>query len=144
MSLMSWSSLKCPQNLQQILHGVSPEILALLKQQHYPVGICLPKVNSRNIRTRCKICSKLTINTPELHWWRGSGVFIVNFEHISPLVLVFLLLTLNAGWVYWHWFVVEECTIKNFAEGKKFNSFSNFFNSSLFKLIVIVKIISPP
>ena len=33
---------------------------------------------------------------------RRSGVFIVNFEHISHLVLVFLLLTLNmqlpAGW----------------------------------------------
>ena len=27
--------------------------------------------------------------------WRRSGVFIVNFEHISHLVLVFLLLTLN-------------------------------------------------
>ena len=26
---------------------------------------------------------------------KGTGVFIVNFEHISPLVLVFLLLTLN-------------------------------------------------
>ena len=29
-----------------------------------------------------------------LHW-RRSGVFIVNFEHISYLVLVFLLITLN-------------------------------------------------
>ena len=29
------------------------------------------------------------------HWrWRRFGVFIVNFEHISRLVLVFLLLTL--------------------------------------------------
>ena len=27
--------------------------------------------------------------------WRRSGVFIVNFEHTSHLVLVFLLLTLN-------------------------------------------------
>ena len=27
--------------------------------------------------------------------WRRSGVFIVNFEHVSHLVLVFLLLTLN-------------------------------------------------
>ena len=27
--------------------------------------------------------------------WRRSGIFIVNFEHISHLVLVFLLLTLN-------------------------------------------------
>ena len=27
--------------------------------------------------------------------WRRSGVFIVNFEHILHLVLVFLLLNLN-------------------------------------------------
>ena len=36
--------------------------------------------------------SKLTIKTPKRHHWRRSGVFIVNFEHISHLVL---LLTLN-------------------------------------------------
>ena len=30
--------------------------------------------------------------------WRRPGVFIVNFEHISYLVLVFLLPTLTAGW----------------------------------------------
>ena len=34
---------------------------------------------------------KLTIKTPEGRQWRRSGVFIVNFEHISRLVLVFLL-----------------------------------------------------
>ena len=44
------------------------------------------KVNNRNTRARCEICSKL------IH---RSGVIIVNFEHISHLVLVFLLLTLN-------------------------------------------------
>ena len=44
----------------------------------------LEQINNRNTRTKCEICSKLTIN-----------VFIVTFEHISHLVLVFLLLTLN-------------------------------------------------
>ena len=58
-----------------------------------PVGIYLLKVNNRNTRTRCKICSKLTIKTPERR--RRSGVFIVNFEYISYIPLVFLLLTLN-------------------------------------------------
>ena len=33
--------------------------------------------------------------TTERRQWRCSSVFIVNFEHISHLVLVFLLLTLN-------------------------------------------------
>ena len=53
------------------------------------------KVNNINTRSRCEICSKLTIKTPERHKWCRSGVFIVNFEHISQFVLVFLLLTLS-------------------------------------------------
>ena len=54
-------------------------------------GTYLLKFNSRNTKKRCEKCSKLTMKTPD----RRSGVFIVNFEHISRLVLVFLLLTLK-------------------------------------------------
>ena len=61
----------------------------------FPAGIYLLKVNNWNTRTRCEICSKLTIKTPKRHYWSRSGVFIVNCEHISHLVLVFL----NAGWI---------------------------------------------
>ena len=43
---------------------------------HYPVGIYMFKVNNRNA-------------------WHHSGFFNVNFEHISHLALVFLLLTLG-------------------------------------------------
>ena len=46
------------------------------------------KVNNRNTRTRCEICSKLTIKTLKRHQWRRSDVFVVNFEHILHLVLV--------------------------------------------------------
>ena len=46
----------------------------------WSAGIYMLKVNNRNARTSCEIWSKLTV---------------VNFEHISQLVLVFLLLTLN-------------------------------------------------
>ena len=35
------------------------------------------------------------MKTPERRHWGGSGVFIVNFEHILHLALVFPLLTLN-------------------------------------------------
>ena len=38
-----------------------------------PDGNYMFKVNHRNTRTRCEICSKLTTKTP--------GVFIVNFEY---------------------------------------------------------------
>ena len=40
-----------------------------------------------------EICSKLTIKTLELQNWRSFGVFIVNFEHILHIVLVFPLVT---------------------------------------------------
>ena len=44
-------------------------------------------VNNRNIRKMWERCSQ---------WrWRRSGVFIVNFEHILHVFLVFLLVTLN-------------------------------------------------
>ena len=44
---------------------------------------------------RCEICSTLIIKTPERRQWRRSDVFIVNFENISHLLLVFPLLTLS-------------------------------------------------
>ena len=59
-----------------------------------PANIFLFKVSNRNIGKRCEICSKLRINTSEQSRWQRS-VFIVNFEHISHLILVLLLLTLN-------------------------------------------------
>ena len=48
-------------------------------------------VDNNYTRKRCKTCSKLIIKTPE---WR-STVFVVDFEHIPHLFLVFLLLILN-------------------------------------------------
>ena len=30
-----------------------------------PAGNCMFEINNRNTRTRCEICSKLTIKTPE-------------------------------------------------------------------------------
>ena len=57
-----------------------------------PASIYQLKVNNRNTRTGCEICSKLTIKTRQ---WCRSGVCIINFEHISLLVPLFLLLTFN-------------------------------------------------
>ena len=55
----------------------------------FPAGNYMFKVNNRNTRPRCEICSKLTIKTPKRYHWGRSSVFIVNFEQISHLVLVF-------------------------------------------------------
>ena len=61
----------------------------------FPVGIYMLKINNRNSRTRCEICLKLTIKTPERRQQRRSGVFIVNSERVPHLLPVFLLLTLS-------------------------------------------------
>ena len=71
-----------------LIHWFVPQI-------SFPVGIYLFKVNNENTGTMCEICSKLTIKTPEQCHWSCSAVFIVNFEQISRIVLVFPLLTLN-------------------------------------------------
>ena len=60
------------------------------------------KVNNRNTRTRCEICSNVTIKTPEQRHWYSSGDFIVNFEHTLHLALVLLFSIfeqVNTGWV---------------------------------------------
>ena len=80
---------RCNNKTLQPLHRLIPD------SNH------MSKVNNRNTRTRCEIWPKLAIKIPERHQWRSSCIFIVNFGHISHLVLVFLLLTLkqvNAGW----------------------------------------------
>ena len=57
------------------------------------------KVNNKNTRTRCEICSKLTVTTPEkrtlniqllTYFTPCSSVSIINFKHVI------------AGWVIWH------------------------------------------
>ena len=57
---------------------------------------------------KCEIGSKLSTKTPERPQWRRSGVFIVNFEQISRIVLLFPMLTLiklmavgrlNSNWI---------------------------------------------
>ena len=45
-----------------------------------PANINLFKVNNRNTRKMCEICSKLTIKTPERRQWRRSGAFIVDLN----------------------------------------------------------------
>ena len=71
--------------------------------------VIIPENNMKNLPSRylpaqgeCrpgKVNNKDTRATPEWRQkrleWRRSGVFIVNFEHISHLILVFLLLTLS-------------------------------------------------
>ena len=42
--------------------------LKVIKTWGYPAGSYMCKVNNRNTRTRCQICLKLTVKTPEQRW----------------------------------------------------------------------------
>ena len=55
----------------------------------FPANFYVFKFNNRNNNKRSDKCTKLTHSQ-----WRRSGVFIVNFKHISHLA-VFLFLTSN-------------------------------------------------
>ena len=54
------------------------------------------KVNKSNTRTRCDICSKLTIKTAERRRWRRSRVLIVNLllTYFTPCFSA----KANTGW----------------------------------------------
>ena len=70
----------------------------------FSATIYLFKVNIRNTKKRCGMCSKLknthTRTTSMTSFWCFycyffcSGIFIVDYQQISPLFLVFLSLTL--------------------------------------------------
>ena len=73
-------------------------------------------VYDRNSRAKCEICSELRIKTPEPGCqWRPCGAFILNFEHISHHVIVFVMLTLhmelaagNRGQTFWKYLKIGE------------------------------------
>ena len=56
------------------------------------------KVNNRNTRKSCEMGSKLPLKITKRRYWRCSGIFIVNFEPILQIFLVFLLLAFNRKW----------------------------------------------
>ena len=77
-------------------------LLYRVNLMNHPANDYMFKVNIINTRTRCEICSKLTIKTPDRRqreicsmliiktskWrhWHRSGVFIVNFQNtVKPV-----------------------------------------------------------
>ena len=50
-----------------------------------PANTCMFKVNNRNTRTRCEICSKLTNFT---YFTPCSSVSIVNFEQVKAASII--------------------------------------------------------
>ena len=48
-------------------HVQNKSLISEFPLEQNSAGIYLLKVNNRNTRTRCEICSQLTIKTPENH-----------------------------------------------------------------------------
>ena len=65
------------------------------------------KVNNRNTRKRCEICSKLTIKAPEWPYWCRSCEFIVNFEHSWTPFSVVSTVDFEQVNVNWKWFLMK-------------------------------------
>ena len=51
--------------------------MILVSKNFFSADNYMSKVNNRNTRKRCEICSKLTIKIPERRHWRRTGIFIV-------------------------------------------------------------------
>ena len=88
------------------------------------------KINNRNTRTRCEICSKLSIKTPERSHWRRSGVSIVNFEQ------------LNAGWLTSTLFKLSLFLIADFVHSN-FEHINLVFINNFELLFVCCKLTQP-
>ena len=93
-----------------------------------PAAIYLLKVNNRNTRTRCEICSKLTIKIPERRQWppicislefKQFSFSLICFRNIRVINLTITLFSISTGntalahhtdtassvstWTYGHW-----------------------------------------
>ena len=69
-------------------------------EQLRPVFTC-SKLTIETLEECVKYVLKLTIKTPDRCQWRHSGIFIVNFDHISCLLQFFYFFNfehVNGGW----------------------------------------------
>ena len=64
METKKWTDVKCFDS-EMIFFGLD---WGEITSYGHPTGKNLFKVNNRSARTRCGICSKLTIKTPERRW----------------------------------------------------------------------------
>ena len=80
--------------------------------------------------------NKSKVNKKDIrrHHWRRSGVFTVNFEHISHIILVFLLLNFKSicGWKVAKRRLPEKSQYKSKMEFFSSVSFENRFHQSYF------------
>ena len=100
----------------------------------FTYGIFLFKVSSGNTRIMCKICSKLTIKTPQRHHWHHPSVYVVNFEQVLHTAGFFTLLILSCWLCFWlrfsdwnwvlHWILSWKLSMKKTSGVKKVDNCS--------------------
>ena len=98
-----------------------------------PANINLFKINNRNTRKECEISSNWTMKTPERLQWCPFGDFTINFEHISHLFLMFLLLTLDK-WTLVESRVIFSCEYMCAQLRRNWNDFINFKMKAFIKV----------
>ena len=92
-------AVRCNRNGRHIIFDIAvldswrqfQAILGLMGR-HFPLNFTCSKTTKET-----KICSKLTIKTPERRHWHRSGVYILNIEHNSYLWLW----KVDGGWISW-------------------------------------------
>ena len=73
-----WCSRKSLRKSDYSSLAFSRSSISIKMWKVFPSGIYLLKVNNRNTRTRCEVCSKLTLKIPERRQW----FLFVNFEQV--------------------------------------------------------------
>ena len=83
MWILTWTRifLKALSNFLQMWFDIKIySVFHLILKISLSANIYLFKVNNRNTRKMCKICSKLTIKTLQQHSWHRSNIFIVTLN----------------------------------------------------------------
>ena len=94
----------CCGNIKCMLVIICKKEKQIWKNNKNLPELCIPTKTYLTAQTLRKVRNMFKFNrekTPEQSQWRRSGVFIVNFEHISHLFLVFFLLTLYIWNICW-------------------------------------------
>ena len=103
----------------QILSNLELYGTRIPKDYNTSASIYLFQVTIRNSGKMCEIFSTLTIKTPKRSQRHCSGVFTVNFKHISHLFLLFLLLTWTGKCLLGHLNKYHIYQLFNFPKLKK-------------------------
>ena len=96
-----------------------------------PANIYLFKVNNRNSRKGCEICSKLTIKAPEQRHWRRS-IFLLLFLNVFYTFSSLSIVHFEQVNVIWHCWLSFAKTFNAKLETLRFNKLNVALNFSEF------------